>query len=219
MSNRGWRRFPASGIFGFPIAETFDMTSLLWRVLGAVFALCAMTGMLPARGYAQVQALGVVTCESSGSRKVCPAAMSWRGARLVKQISKTPCLQGQNWGFDRSSIWVDKGCRGTFEAGDPFTNAGERVTCASALGKRVECPADTRFGVRLVQQISDSPCQQNATWGTAPRAIWVDRGCRAEFEVGRGGQIMPPVTSVRRLTCGVVTGAQVQCETPGRATG
>jgi hypothetical protein len=195
------------------------MISSLRRVVVAAIVSCSGVVISPECGVAQVQPRGLVTCESSGSLRTCPAATTWRGARLVKQISKAPCLQGESWGFDRRGIWVDKGCRGTFEAGDPFTNAGERVTCASALGKRVECPADTRFGVRLVQQISDSPCQENATWGTAPRAIWVDRGCRGEFEVGRGGQISPPVTSVRRLTCGVATGAQVQCQAPGRITG
>ena len=194
------------------------MISSLRRIVVAAIVSCPVIAILPARGLAQVQPLALVTCESSGALRICPAATTWRGARLVKQISKTPCLQGENWGFDRRGIWVDKGCRGTFEAGDPFTNAGERVTCASALGRRVECPADTRFGVRLVQQISDSPCRENESWGTGPRAIWVDRGCRGEFEVGRGGQISPPVTSVRRLMCGAVTGAQVECPTQGRAT-
>ena len=165
------------------------MISLLRRIAVAAMVSLSVSSMVPEPGLAQAQALALVTCESSGSLRTCPAATTWRGARLVKQLSKAPCLQGESWGFDRHGIWVDKGCRGTFEAGDPFTNAGERVTCASALGKRVECGADTRFGVRLVQQISDSPCRENVTWGTAPRTIWVDRGCRGEFEVGRGGQI------------------------------
>jgi hypothetical protein len=205
-------------MFSAPSAEDFRMISSLRRAVVAAIVSCAVVALFPGHGLAQVQPLALVTCESSGSLRTCPAATTWRGARLVTQLSKAPCLQGQSWGVDRRGIWVDKGCRGTFEAGDSFTNAGERVTCASSAGKRVDCPADARFGVRLIRQISDAPCQENSTWGTAPRAIWVDRGCRAEFEIGRGGQIMPPVTSVRRLTCGIVTGEQVQCETPGRAT-
>jgi len=61
------------------------------------------------------------------------------------------------------------------------------VTCSSNNGQRVYCNADTRGGVRLVRQISGSSCQQDSTWGYDSRGIWVDRGCRAEFEIaGRG---------------------------------
>ncbi|HYC34058.1 MAG TPA: DUF3011 domain-containing protein, partial [Gemmatimonadales bacterium] len=83
-------------------------------------------------------------CESDGSYQRCAAANTWRGARLVQQLSNNPCIQGRTWGFDRDAIWVNNGCRGTFDAGDPFTNAGERVTCAGS--GRTECPADTRYG-------------------------------------------------------------------------
>jgi Protein of unknown function (DUF3011) len=39
--------------------------------------------------------------------------------------------------------------------------------------------------VRLVRQRSDTDCILGRTWGYDPRGIWVDRGCRADFEVGR----------------------------------
>ncbi len=61
------------------------------------------------------------------------------------------------------------------------------ITCSSANGQRTYCNADTRGGVRLVRQISGSPCNQGSTWGYDSRGIWVDRGCRAEFEVAGGG--------------------------------
>ena len=61
------------------------------------------------------------------------------------------------------------------------------IACASDDGRRTYCEADTRGGVRLVRQISDSPCQEGSTWGYDRRGIWVDRGCRAEFEVSGGG--------------------------------
>jgi hypothetical protein len=60
------------------------------------------------------------------------------------------------------------------------------ITCSSDNGQRVYCGADTSGGVRLVRQLSGSPCDQR-TWGFDSRGIWVDRGCRAEFDVsGRG---------------------------------
>jgi hypothetical protein len=36
-------------------------------------------------------------------------------ARIVRQISKTDCTRGDNWGVDRSGIWVDRGCEAEFE--------------------------------------------------------------------------------------------------------
>ena len=37
-----------------------------------------------------------------------------RGVRLVRQTSKSPCVQGRSWGYDRNRIWVDRGCEGDF---------------------------------------------------------------------------------------------------------
>ena len=64
--------------------------------------------------------------------------------------------------------------------GDVFT-----VTCSSDNGRRQYCEADVRGSVRLVRQFSRAACRQNETWGYDSRGIWVDRGCGADFEVGR----------------------------------
>jgi DUF3011 family protein len=171
----------------------------------------------PAR--AQLTDGSAVTCQSGGRLVRCQTGLTWRGARLVKQLSDAPCLQGETWGFERNAIWVDEGCRGEFEAGDPFANIGERVVCASAERGRTECPADTRFGVRLVQRISLAACDEGRSWGTVERAIWVDRGCRGEFEVGGPDRDQVVSPRVRRFPCGTSTGARVSCPTGGVATG
>lgn len=59
------------------------------------------------------------------------------------------------------------------------------VTCSSENGRRQYCQADVRGSVRMVRQFSRSACRQNDTWGYDARGIWVDRGCGADFEVGR----------------------------------
>lgn len=64
-------------------------------------------------------------------------------------------------------------------------NRNDIITCASNDGRRVFCDADTRNGVRLVEQHGNAPCRQGSTWGFDRRGIWVDRGCRADFEVRR----------------------------------
>ncbi len=42
---------------------------------------------------------------------------------------------------------------------------GPRITCASDDGNRHYCAADTRYGVRLVNQRSGTPCRQGYSWG------------------------------------------------------
>lgn len=74
--------------------------------------------------------------------------------------------------------------------GDRRPNFGA-ITCASDDGRLVLCEAETRGGVRLARQLSESPCQEGSTWGYDERGIWVDRGCRAEFEVSGGGFAQP----------------------------
>jgi hypothetical protein len=50
--------------------------------------------------------------------------------------------------------------------------------------KRNFCNANTNEGVRIVRQRSESDCIYNRTWGYNRGEIWVDRGCRADIEIG-----------------------------------
>lgn len=58
------------------------------------------------------------------------------------------------------------------------------VSCISS-GRRSYCEADTRGGVLLLRQQGNAECRQGYSWGFDERGIWVDRGCRADFEVTR----------------------------------
>jgi len=58
------------------------------------------------------------------------------------------------------------------------------VTCESTNNEYRSCPVDTRGGVRLSRQLSTKGCWENDTWGFDRNKIWVDRGCRAQFQVG-----------------------------------
>lgn len=55
-----------------------------------------------------------VTCESEDQRQAeCP--MDTHGdVRLVRQLSKARCEQGQTWGLYHHSVWVKDGCRAVF---------------------------------------------------------------------------------------------------------
>lgn len=63
----------------------------------------------------------------------------------------------------------------------------QSIYCASDDGRRHTCAINTNGGaVRLLNQKSGSNCVQGRTWGVNNAGIWVDRGCRADFEVGGG---------------------------------
>jgi Protein of unknown function (DUF3011)/Ricin-type beta-trefoil lectin domain len=130
-----------------------------------------------------------ITCSSDDGRRVHCATDTRGGVRLVRRMSDASCQEGSSWGYDSRSIWVDRGCRAEFEAsGGGWGGNSGAITCSSDNGRRVYCSADTRGGVRLVRQISGSRCDQGRTWGYDERGIWVDRGCRGEFDVlGRRG--------------------------------
>ena len=56
----------------------------------------------------------LVRCESRDNRqRRCNVAIG-RGVELVRQLSRSRCVQGSNWGWDRGGIWVDRGCRADF---------------------------------------------------------------------------------------------------------
>lgn len=64
--------------------------------------------------------------------------------------------------------------------------SGQTIRCESRDGRRHNCRANTSGGVRLVRQLSNTPCQQGRTWGTSGNSIWVDNGCRGEFQLRYG---------------------------------
>jgi hypothetical protein len=63
----------------------------------------------------------------------------------------------------------------------------QTVNCSSNNGKRNYCGSFGNRDIRLVRQISGSPCVEGRTWGVDRGGLWVDQGCRADFVVGGGG--------------------------------
>lgn len=146
---------------------------------------------------ASLTAQTTISCGSDNGRRNFCVIDTRGGVSLGRQRSSSPCRQNETWGYDRRGIWVDRGCRADFIVGrgprplppqPPLPPRpgypGYVVSCASNDGRRSFCNADTRRGVRLLRQRSDSPCRQGYSWGYNRSAIWVDRGCRADFQVG-----------------------------------
>ena len=162
------------------------------RSLALVAGVIACTLCLPNEVRGQNNG-SAITCSSNNGKRVYCSADTRGGVRMVRQISGSSCQEGSSWGYDARGIWVDRGCRAEFAvAGAGYGNSGNSgsgstITCSSDNGQRVYCNTGTQGGVRMVRQISGSPCQEGSTWGYDARGIWVDRGCRAEFSVAGGG--------------------------------
>lgn len=88
----------------------FLAAALAWG-LGA-FALLSGSAPLRAQGWNDP-----VRCASNDGH-YARCVMPWRDARLMTQESKAACVRGDTWGVERGVLWVDRGCRGLFVAGD-----------------------------------------------------------------------------------------------------
>ena len=152
-------------------------------------------------GYQQGGYGDVIRCESDdGRHRECRTGTRGRVA-LVRQLSESPCIEGQTWGSNRNgTVWVRQGCRGEFAAGgygggyNPGYNGGYApgyqggnsnytITCESQDRRYSSCHWDARWGYpRLVQELSARSCREGESWGYDGRGLlWVDRGCRARF--------------------------------------
>src|SRR5690349_8243404 len=70
----------------------------------------------------------------------------------------------------------------------PLSADTQYVRCESAsFGRYKECRVKTENRVELVRELSRGKCQQWKSWGYDRDGVWVDRGCRAEFRVGKDG--------------------------------
>lgn len=148
----------------------------------------------------------VIRCQSKRDRDNYCTADTSGGVKLRKVLSSAPCVEGDSWGFDRTGIWVRKGCRADFDVPRAYSTGrgwksqrgygryyrdgeqqGEgvaaRVVCEARGQQRVVCPVQDLRNVDLVFERSRERCRFNVSWGFDDKSIWVDQGCRAEFLV------------------------------------
>src|SRR3954452_18591400 len=57
------------------------------------------------------------------------------------------------------------------------------ITCASDDMGYHTCDIGPNHGARVARQHSDAQCVEGQTFGVRGDQIWVNRGCRAEFEI------------------------------------
>jgi hypothetical protein len=144
-------------------------------------------------------------------------AVGWRSARLVRQTSKTECIENRNWGVRRGTIWVDKGCTAIFaeEGRGGGWGGGERIECNSERNRYKACPVGNWRGARLVRQTSNAACIEGRTWGLQNGTLWVDKGCAGEFEASRRGGATGAGPGVATVTCNSPKNGYRACAAPG----
>jgi hypothetical protein len=68
----------------------------------------------------------VVTCESNDRRYRRCRATTYGSVSIRRQLSDSDCRLNRNWGYDRSGVWVDDGCRAIFNIGQSTGGGGWR---------------------------------------------------------------------------------------------
>ncbi len=102
---------------------------------------------------------------------------------LVRNTGAVPCQESRNWGVRSGEIWVDGGCRGRFRVDPSQELRTGRVSCQSNNGRRSVCRIPLNAEVALERRRSQAPCVEGTSWGRERELVWVDRGCRADFQV------------------------------------
>lgn len=89
--------------------------------------------------------------------------------------------------FKRWARWLAPLISLAMVAGPLPARAAQTIRCESYNMGYQFCRADTGNRVELVRQISGTDCREGRNWGYERNGVWVNRGCGAEFRVGRGG--------------------------------
>jgi hypothetical protein len=133
-----------------------------------------------------------VLCESQrGSRANCTANLRGYQYRDMRQLSRAICELGRTFGYDERGVWTSDGCRAEFfftvrgGYGSGFAQGSEIFVCESRDAQRRYCDIPPGYNVRLRRQLSNAACTQGSSWAMDSRGLWVDRGCRGEFELYR----------------------------------
>ncbi len=151
-------------------------------------------------GHSQLRSTRIL-CESKDYKtRQCGINGYIRDVNLVRQLSKTACIQGQTFNFNTYDIVVSGGCRGEFEVlyysndnggGDddggynpPHEPSSQVISCASTDYKYNSCFVNGAIGyVELISQKSKTTCIKGSNYGANYDRIWVDKGCSGTFRV------------------------------------
>jgi hypothetical protein len=111
------------------------------------------------------------------------------GVRLVQQTSQTQCREGSNWGYDRDSVWVDRGCAGRFAARSGGGSGGHPAHLAGACENAAAELARTR-DVRALEpprRVSDDVFEYDLRTPLGPWMCRVERSGKVRVVQAKTG--------------------------------
>lgn len=154
-----------------------------------------------------------IRCESTDNRnRTCPTP--WRGySRLSRQLSKTRCVEGQNWSSRNGEVSVWGGCRAEFVSGGNG-GAQQAIECHSKDNDARRCPTPWRGTSRLVRQISNTTCVEGRNWSSQDGLVIVWKGCRAAFSPAFGVGPGPGPGNGYTVSCASQDGRYATCNWP-----
>jgi len=110
------------------------------------------------------------------------------GCRAIFEVGRDRYGRDDNWNrgrrdndWNRGRRKDDNWNRGRYDD-DRYWGGYQRLRLESTNGRRVTRRIENS-GVNLLRQLSSTPCREGRTWGYNRDSIWVEDGCRAEFEV------------------------------------
>ncbi|WP_448584939.1 DUF3011 domain-containing protein [Thermaurantiacus sp.] len=146
---------------------------------------------------------GEITCRSIDNRQQTCRVATGNRVTLVRQLSVSPCIEGETWRYDSRSITVRNGCQAVFAYGAGAGGSGGgwgdwggwggnrqdfagEIRCRSDENRYNRCRVNTGGRVELVERLSRANCVRGSTWGFDSSGIWVNHGCEARFAYGYG---------------------------------
>lgn len=157
-----------------------------------------------AGGYPPTGSGETIRCESAdGRQRTCPTPWQTE-SRLIRQLSSSPCIAGQNWSSNRGQVWVSGGCRAEF--GPTASNAGGEIQCESTDGRPRTCATPWPGASDLLRQLSGTPCVAGQNWSSSRGEVRVTGGCRGVF-------VPAAETAAQEVRCESTDGRYRQCGT------
>lgn len=126
---------------------------------------------------AQVRAIEDEYRQQSHGRRIADTHLNY----YLEQI------ESAHWGFARihDDIARSLGDNGKGSWRPPSSWKPLEVICTSNNSQYRECRTPFDGPARMSQQMSDTSCAENTSWGSRPGVLWVDAGCRGRFAEGQ----------------------------------
>ncbi|XP_052283242.1 lectin ADEL-like [Dreissena polymorpha] len=128
-----------------------------------------------------------IDCSSNSFRyATCavPGGLAVGIVTVIQKHSRSACTLGISFGYSAGSVWVNQGCRATFNVCS--CRNYQSIDCDSWDFAHQVCGVPGAAAVtyvRLAQQRSNSACILNSSYGIDGANIYAKSGCRGRFDV------------------------------------